>query len=187
MSDASTAPPDTKSPIPWRSVPRPPADAPIHPAATLFPSLSVAARAELRADIASNGVIEPIYVDPKGRLLDGRHGIRRRRHYKFLPTKESADDFLAAAIVMSRQPTQADLPSTMTVAGYAEHWLRLAASHLKPRTLTCYRDTLRLHLLPTFGATRVRDLQRGRLKAFLAERSRTDSSPPTSPTSSGAV
>jgi integrase len=95
-------------------------------------------------------------------------GSDGKRHFKFLPTTEQAEDFLAKATIESRQPTQSDLPSTMTVAAYAQHWLRLAASHLKPRTLACYRDTLRLHVLPAFGATRVRDLQRGRIKAFLA-------------------
>jgi integrase len=95
-------------------------------------------------------------------------GSDGQRHYKFLPTAEQAEDFLAATIVQSRQPTQSDLPSTITMAGYAAHWLRLTASHQKPRTRSCYRETLRLHILPAFGATRVRDLQRGKIKAFLA-------------------
>jgi integrase len=59
---------------------------------------------------------------------------------------------------------------TMTVEEYAADWLRLIETHLKPRTLTSYGETLRLHLLPAFGGVRVRDLQRGRIKAFLAKR-----------------
>ena len=56
----------------------------------------------------------------------------------------------------------------MTLEAYVAHWLPLAETHLKPRTLASYRDTLRLHLLPAFGAMRVRDLQRGKIKVLLA-------------------
>jgi integrase len=95
-------------------------------------------------------------------------GSDGKRHFKFLPTTEQAEDFLAKAIIESRQPTQSDLPSTMTVASYAAHWLALSRTHLKRRTVACYAETLRLHLLPAFGAMRVRDLQRGRIRTFLA-------------------
>jgi integrase len=95
-------------------------------------------------------------------------GSDGKRVQKYRPTKEQADDLLARAIVESRQPTQSDLPSTMTVASYATHWIALSKAHLKRRTVECYEETLRLHLLPAFGAMRVRDLQRGRIKSFLA-------------------
>jgi integrase len=95
-------------------------------------------------------------------------GSDGRRHFKFLPTAEVAEDFLARATLESRQPTHSDLPSTMTLAQYAQHWRALARTHLKPRTLLSYDTTLRLHVLPAFGATRLRDLQRGRIKTFLA-------------------
>ena len=39
---------------------------------------------------------------------------------------------------------------------------------VKAATLASYSNTLRLHILPAFGATKVRHLQRGRLKAWLA-------------------
>src|SRR5262245_10486262 len=100
-------------------------------------------------------------------------GSDRQRHFKFLPTKEQADDFLADAIKVSRQPTVSDLPTTMTLAAYAHRWLDEIAAHLKPRTVTSYTDTLRVHLLPKFGTTRVRDLQRGTVKAFLAAKLKT--------------
>ena len=40
---------------------------------------------------------------------------------------------------------------------------------VKAATLASYSNTLRLHILPAFGATKVRHLQRGRLKAWLAQ------------------
>src|SRR5262245_36000653 len=93
-------------------------------------------------------------------------GSDRQRHFKFLPTKEQADDFLADAIQLSRQPTVSDLPMTITLAAYANRWLEQIATHLKPRTVTSYADTLRVHLLPDFGTIRVRGLPRSNVKAF---------------------
>jgi hypothetical protein len=58
----------------------------------------------------------------------------------------------------------------MTLSQYAERWQHQVVTTLKPRTIASYADTLRLHLLPRFGATRVRDLTRGDIKAFLAGR-----------------
>src|SRR5262245_1516473 len=97
-------------------------------------------------------------------------GSDGRRHFKFLTTAEAAEDFLAAATLASRQPTHSHLPSTITLAAYSAHWRAVARPHLKPRTLASYDTTLRVHLLPAFGATRIRDLQRGRIKTFLAAR-----------------
>jgi hypothetical protein len=58
------------------AVDMPSADAPIHPAADIFPVLSDADFAELRHDIELHGVLEPIWVDREGRVLDGRHRLR---------------------------------------------------------------------------------------------------------------
>jgi integrase len=91
-----------------------------------------------------------------------------RRHQAYRHTVEAAEDLLAKETVASRQPTRCDLPQTVTLARYADRWQRQAAKILKPRTIASYVDTLRLHLLPRFGATRVRDLVRGDIKAFLA-------------------
>jgi hypothetical protein len=54
----------------------PPADALIHPAAAILPLLSGTAYAALRRDMELNGVRNPIWVDPGGRVLDGRHRLR---------------------------------------------------------------------------------------------------------------
>jgi hypothetical protein len=59
-----------------RLAPMPAAGAPIHPAARLFPDLSQSRYAALKEDIQINGVREPIWIDYKGRILDGRHRLR---------------------------------------------------------------------------------------------------------------
>lgn len=53
---------------------------------------------------------------------------------------------------------------------YADHWTMLIGQTVKRRTLARYTEILRLHLLPRFGKVRVHDLDRGRIKLFLAEK-----------------
>ena len=78
--------------------------------------------------------------------------------------------------IFSRRPfprsakERALVPVTITVTAYAERWLRLIASTIKPRTLASYASTLRLHLLPAFGAWRVQQLSKGGIKGMLADK-----------------
>jgi len=47
----------------------------IHPVADLFPMLADDELAELAEDIAARGLLQPIVLDPDGRLLDGRNRL----------------------------------------------------------------------------------------------------------------
>ena len=105
-------------------------------------------------------------------VVDWRDGARTRRS-RFFETKSAAEDFLAKAIPESRQTVRPVVDPGVTVPAYAEHWqTQLAgmvqAGTLKPRTLQSYSDTLRLHILPALAGGRVRQLHKGRIKAFLA-------------------
>ena len=53
-----------------------PADAPVHPAAELFPLMTGAEFAVLTEDIAENGLTHPIVRTPDGAVLDGRNRYR---------------------------------------------------------------------------------------------------------------
>ena len=53
---------------------------------------------------------------------------------------------------------------------YADHWLMPIGHTVKRRTLVRYAEILRLHLLPRFGKVRVHEMDRGRIKLFLAEK-----------------
>jgi hypothetical protein len=46
---------------------------PVHPVANLFPMMTDEELADLAADIKANGLIQPIVIDYKGLLIDGRN------------------------------------------------------------------------------------------------------------------
>ena len=46
---------------------------PVHPVADLFPMMTDEELADLAADIKANGLIQPIVIDQKGLLIDGRN------------------------------------------------------------------------------------------------------------------
>jgi len=50
-------------------------DLPVHPVADLFPMLPADELRELAEDIAQRGLLQPIVLDPDGRVLDGRNRL----------------------------------------------------------------------------------------------------------------
>jgi integrase len=61
-------------------------------------------------------------------------------------------------------------PSELTFEQYAQRWLKQYGEvELKPSTLDCYAQFLRLYVLPRFGQVRVTAIERSQVKDFLAE------------------
>jgi len=56
----------------------------------------------------------------------------------------------------------------VNVETYAKRWLEIVRATVKPATYASYANTLRLHIVPVFGRTKVRHLQRGAIRAWLA-------------------
>jgi integrase len=77
---------------------------------------------------------------------------------------------LAKTIPEVRQRRRAVVPVTITLEHYADRWLHLIDSTVKPRTLASYAGMLRLHLLPAFGTWRVQYLDKGTIKNLLASK-----------------
>jgi integrase len=82
--------------------------------------------------------------------------------------RRDADEHLAQVLREAQQPARPVVPTTTTVEDYASRWLGIAAAQTKPRTHASYEQLLRVHILPTLGSVRVRELRRGRIKAFLS-------------------
>jgi integrase len=70
----------------------------------------------------------------------------------------------------SRQGTRPVVDPDITIEDYSKRWLGVVKATVKQATYECYSNTLRLHILPAFGTTKVRQIQRGRIHEWLAER-----------------
>ena len=108
-------------------------------------------------------------------------GIRR---WLTCETRREADAALARVLREAGQETRPTVDPAITVADYATHWLAsiaasVKAGTLKPRTAAHYAAMLNRHLLPALGRRRVRDLDRGRVKALLVQKLDTDLAPAT--------
>jgi integrase len=77
-------------------------------------------------------------------------GSRVRRSVYDKTRKDVADQ-----LVILIAKTRAGLPlavESWTLERFAEHWLKhVVGPRLRPSTLSSYRETLRLHVLPTLG------------------------------------
>lgn len=56
-----------------------------HPITEVFPTMSEDEFQTLKGDIEENGQLEPIWLDTKGRIIDGRHRLRACRQLKIEP------------------------------------------------------------------------------------------------------
>src|SRR6266516_3634911 len=101
-------------------------------------------------------------------VVDYRDGAGIRR-WITLETRRAAETMLDERRRESRQGTRPVVDPDIRVKDYATRWQTLVAPTVKPATRESYANTLRLHILPVFGTVKVRHLQRGRIKAWLAE------------------
>jgi integrase len=93
-----------------------------------------------------------------------------RRHRIACDSKESAQLLLAEKTKEARDTGPTIRRPEMTVAEYAELWLRELPTTVKYSTLKTYRWALSKHILPTFRRTRLRDLTPGHVRMFLSEK-----------------
>jgi Phage integrase, N-terminal SAM-like domain len=90
--------------------------------------------------------------------------------WKTVATLGEAKAERARAELAERQPRrQPTVPATITVADYFPEFLRIHGVTLKRRTCELYQDQFRRYIEPAFGRTRVRSLQRGHIKRWLAD------------------
>lgn len=99
-------------------------------------------------------------------VVDYRDGAGVRR-WVTCDTKREADDVLSEKVRTSRQATRPAVDPKLTLEAYSQRWLDLISSTVKPTTLRSYRDTLRLHILPALGRTKLAQLHKARVKLLL--------------------
>ncbi len=102
-------------------------------------------------------------------VADWRDGAGSRR-WKTFRTQREAQDFLDLERPKARQWMKPLVDPNSTVNEYQRHWLSLIAPTVKPRTLESYTETLTNHIVPLLGAIKIRQLDRGRIKAFLSDK-----------------
>lgn len=102
-------------------------------------------------------------------VVDWRDGAGLR-HWRSFDRKGDADAFRDKVGPEARQRVTPTVPATITLKDYGEHWTLLIGHAVKRRTLARYTEIMRLHWLPHFEKVRVRDLDRGWIKLFLAEK-----------------
>ena len=97
-----------------------------HPLASLFPLMEGAEYAGLVEDIRANGLREPIVVDGRGRILDGRNRLRAclEAGVDYTKTTFSGDDDAILRFVISKNLHRRHLDTSqraMIAADLANH------------------------------------------------------------------
>src|SRR5215203_663873 len=94
----------------------------------------------------------------------------RVRRFVYGKTRKDVADQLAVLIAK----TKAGLPlavESWTVERFAEHWLKhVVGPRLRSSTLSSYRETLRLHVVPTLGPVNLRVLTPTQVRKLLANK-----------------
>src|SRR5262249_30722001 len=94
-------------------------------------------------------------------------GIRR---WVTCDTRRDAEAILDDKRRESRQGTHPVVDPDITIENYSKRWLAVVQATVKRATYESYGSMLRLHVLPAFGIVKVRQLQRGRIREWLAGR-----------------
>lgn len=107
-----------------------------------------------------------LFVDHKGRRKAKRVGVGKEGKRAALAAAEKIQAKLALGDLSPLNDEQLTL---LILRAYAEQWLRSeAVLRLKPITVERYESTLRRHILPAFGDTRIDQLSRAAIKKQLA-------------------
>jgi integrase len=94
-------------------------------------------------------------------------GIRRRLT---VDSRAQAEALLADKVKESKEGPQLVVGEDLMLVDYAGRWLAMAATRLKARTVTSYRQLLDLHIVPTLGHLRMREVHRVHVKQLLANK-----------------
>src|SRR5438876_9911763 len=100
-------------------------------------------------------------------VVDWRDPLGKRRWVSCASRKE-AETVLEETLREARHPARPTVDTNITFVDYARRWIGVVSSSVKPRTLDSYDQTLKLHLLPTFGSAKLRSIHSTHVKQLLA-------------------
>ena len=115
-----------------------------------------------------------LYRRSDGRWTGAHYVLRpdggRVRRAVYGKTRKEAADRLAELISKTGAGV-AVATDAWTVERYADYWLsQVVAPRLRPATLSSYRETLRLHVVPVLGRAKLRALTPAHVRRLLADR-----------------
>ncbi len=125
------------------------------------------------AEKRNNGIYRAnfTYTDP-------RTGARKRCRQS-LGTRDGREARKLEAhlrVELETMPTEEETKQDASFSGFAAYWLDLHVKvNLKPSTYRSYEQTLRVHLVPFFGDTNLREITVERVEAYKAAKSSTHS------------
>ena len=93
-----------------------------------------------------------------------------QKRWKTVHGLDAAKELQARVAQEERQPRRRPaVPAGITVTAYHSEFLTVHGVTLRARTVALYRDQFRRYIEPAFGRARVRSLQRGQIKRWLAD------------------
>jgi len=96
-----------------------------------------------------------------------KDGVTRRARGQAATRAEALDAMEARKAELSREP-EPQVPTPITLAQYADRWLKTIAPDIAQRTLRSYTWMLRRHILPTLGDLPLNSISRGQVMALLS-------------------
>lgn len=100
---------------------------------------------------------------------EGRYYVGEKRRTVYGKTRKEVAEKLRKAIAESGKPL-AFVPVDITFSEFMAQYDDAVRGSMKRRSLETYRDIARLHLLPTFGTTKLKNLTRNQVQKLYSQK-----------------
>jgi integrase len=101
--------------------------------------------------------------------VDYRDGAGMRRRPVF-QAEEQAHEYAAELFKTLGQTVSTTVDREIRLRDYAKQWLAIVEHEKEPKTIRTYVERLNNHVLPALGHLKLREIQRGQIKAFVASK-----------------
>jgi integrase len=101
---------------------------------------------------------------------EARYWVGGKRYSVYGSTRKEAADRLARAVANSEEPHPTSVAKNITVREFFAQYDDAVRDTMKRRSLETYRDIARLHLLPAFGAKKLKNLTREHVQRMYSQK-----------------